>query len=80
MGTPVSRLLVFTTLALVTAVVWLGAAVVRLENYHYANFVGSCSQFNIKDTRERIEREACLERAETRTNWAWHLVYGLKIL
>lgn len=65
---------------LVATVVWLAAAVVRLENYHYANFLGVCSQFNIKEPRERIEREACLERAETRTSWAWHLLYGLKIL
>lgn len=66
--------------ALLVAVVWLGSAVVRLENYRYANFVGLCTQFNIKDPRERIEREACLERAETRTNWASHLMYALKIL
>lgn len=71
---------ILTIAALLVAVVWLGTAVVRLENYHYANFVGLCTQFNIKDPRERIEREACLERTETRTNWAWHLMYGLKIL
>lgn len=72
--------LLLTISALAIAVVWLGAAVVRLENYRYANFIGSCSQFNINDPRERIEREACLERVETRTSWAWHLVYGPKIL
>ncbi|OPY98956.1 hypothetical protein A5906_30845 [Bradyrhizobium sacchari] len=71
---------ILTTAALFRAVVWLGAAVVRLENYHYANFVGLCTQFNIKHPLERIEREACLTRTETRTNWAWHLIYGLKIL
>ncbi|QOZ69145.1 hypothetical protein SAMN05192541_109299 [Bradyrhizobium arachidis] len=67
-------------IVMLAAVAWFGSAVVRLENYHYANFVGLCTQFNIKDPRERIERETCLEQAETRTSWAWHLVYGLKIL
>ncbi|MBR1290151.1 hypothetical protein JQ568_12275 [Bradyrhizobium ottawaense] len=73
-------MLLFAIAALVISVVWLGAAVVRLESYRYANFIGACSQFDIKDAQRRIEREACLDSAETRTNWAWHLVYGLKIL
>ncbi|MCK1666161.1 hypothetical protein [Bradyrhizobium sp. 153] len=80
MGTSVKASLFLAIAALVISVVWLGAAVVRLENYRYANFIGACSQFNIKDARERIDREACLDSAETRANWAWHLAYGLKIL
>jgi hypothetical protein len=65
---------------LVLATVWLGSAVVRLENYRYANFVGMCSQYNIADAIQRIQREDCLEKAKTRTNWFRHLLHGLKVL
>lgn len=65
---------------LVAALAWTGAAVVRLENYRYANFLGSCSQYNIADPTQRIAREVCLDKQETRTSWAWHLLYGLRIL
>jgi hypothetical protein len=34
---------------LTLAVVWLTAAVVRLENYRYANSLGMCSQCAIND-------------------------------
>jgi hypothetical protein len=65
---------------LVIAVIWSASAVVRLENYRYANFLGSCSQFNIADPMQRVKREICLEQSETRTSWVWHLLYGLKII
>jgi hypothetical protein len=75
------KALALITIALLTvAVVWLGSAVVRLENYRYGNFVGLCANFAISDPQQRIKREACLESAESRTNWAWHLLYGLKVL
>jgi len=63
---------------LTLAVVWLTTAVVRLENYRYANSLGMCSQYAINDPMQRIQREDCLEKAETRTNWLWLLLYGLK--
>lgn len=69
-----------TIAVLLIVVVWLGSAVVRLENYRYANFVGLCGQFNIADQTQRIKRENCLEDTNTRTSWAWHLLYGLRIL
>ena len=62
------------------ATVWLGSAVVRLENYRYANFVGVCSKYNIADPIQRVQREDCLEKAQTRTHSFWHLLYGLKVL
>jgi hypothetical protein len=65
-------------LALVT--VWLGSAVVKLKNYRHANFVGRCSQYNIADPIQRIQREDSLEKAQTRTHWFWHLLHGLKVL
>lgn len=65
---------------LIAALAWTGAAVVRLESYRYANFLGACSQYNIADPAQRIARETCLEKQETRTSGLWHLLYGLHIL
>ena len=63
---------------LTLAVVWLTSVVVRLENYRYANFLGMCGQYNINNPVQRIVREDCLEKTQTRTYWFWHLFYGLK--
>ena len=65
---------------LAIATVWLGSAVVKLENYRHANFVGMCSKYNIADPIQRIQREDCLDKAQSRTHWFWHLLYGLKVL
>lgn len=65
---------------LALVIVWLGSAVVKLENYRYANFVGMCTKYNIADPIQRIQREDCLEKTQTRTHWFWHLLYGLKVL
>lgn len=51
-----------TVAVLIAALAWTGAAVVRLENYHYANFLGACSQYNIADPAQRITRESCAAR------------------
>jgi hypothetical protein len=72
---------------LVIAVVVLTSAVVRLENYRYANFTGICetptalteSDITAKP-RQRIEREKCLETTQTRTHWFWHVLYGVGLL
>lgn len=72
-----------TSLAIAALLVALGittAAVARLENYRYANFLGMCSAFDLKDPAARIKREACLDDVQTRTAWVWHVVYGLKIM
>ena len=65
---------------LVLAIVWLCAAIVRLENYRHANFVGMCSKYNSADAIQRIQREECLEKIPTRTHWYLHLLNGLKVL
>ena len=65
---------------LVVVIVWLCAAVVRLENYRHANFVGMCTKYNIADPIQRIQREECLEKTPTRTQWYLHLLNGLKVL
>jgi hypothetical protein len=64
-------------LVLVVLVIVLTAAVVRLENYRYANFVGLCTEFDITKPQQRIEREKCLETTRTRTHWFWHVIYGV---
>lgn len=74
------RLYTAVTIVLAIAVVVLASAVVRLENYHYANAVGLCSQFDITSPQQRIEREKCLETSQTRTGWYWHVIYGVGLL
>ena len=75
------RILAFAIIAvLLVVIVVLGRAVVRLENYHYANFIGRCSQFDITNTQQRIAREDCLDRAQTRPHWFWHILYGTRLL
>ena len=66
-------------IGLVLVTVWLGASVVRLENYRQANLVGMCSHYNIEDPIQRIQREDCLLKARTRTHWFWHLLHGMRI-
>ena len=65
---------------LVLLTIWLGSAVVRLENYRQVNLVGMCSQYNIADPIQRIQREDCLMKARTPTHWWWHLLRGMGIL
>ena len=73
-------LAVALAVCLVVVTVWLGSAVVRLENYRHANFVGLCSKFDISDPIQRVQREDCLDRAHSRTHWYWHLLHGLRII
>ena len=64
-------------LVLVAVCVWMGHRVVVLENYHYASMMNFCSQF--ANAADLVKRERCLNATQTRTNWGWHLAYGLKI-
>ena len=75
------RLFLYSAIGILfAAVVVLGSTVVRLENYRYANFVGFCSDYDIKNPIERINREECLNKTQTRTHWIWHLLYALRII
>lgn len=60
-------------LVLLGLLVYFGAIIVRLENYHYAVQVGFCADVDF------TERDECLNKIETRTNSLWHLLYGLRI-
>lgn len=66
---------------LTVIVVMLGAAVVRLENYRYADSIGMCSEFLTRDDpAKRLRREECLASSQTRTHWFWHILYGARLL
>jgi hypothetical protein len=75
-----NRVAATVVVLLVATAVWLGAAVMRLENYRYASAIGMCSKFDVADPMQRNQREICLEQTQTRTNVFWHLLYGLKIM
>jgi hypothetical protein len=62
---------------LAAMLVWFGTAVVRLEKYHYASMLGMCGPV---ETLTLVERELCLQKAETRTSPFYHLAYGLGLL
>ncbi len=64
--------IIILTLSLL--LVWFGATIVRLENYHYAVQTGFCIDASIE------QRDSCLNKTETRTSSLWHLLYGLQII
>lgn len=57
----------------VALIVWLSLALVRVESQRYAMAVGMCWNDAL-----RLPDLACVERAETRTAWYWHLLHALK--
>jgi len=59
--------------------VWFGATIVRLENYHYAVQVGMCDEYNNDILTRFNEKEDCLNNTKTRTSFMWSLLYGLKV-
>lgn len=71
----VKNIVIAVLLVCITA---LAAAVIRLENCHYASFVGMCNEFKADDPLQAVNRHDCLHKQETRTNPMWHLFYALK--
>jgi hypothetical protein len=61
-------------LVLIGILVWFGATIVPIENKRYALELGMCSDF---EALEFIERQACFDSVETRSNWVWHHYYAL---
>ena len=72
--------IVLAIAALFVGLVVLTKAVVRLENYRYANFLGFCAEFSLRDPQQLIEREKSLNGVQTRTHWFWHVVHGIGLL
>lgn len=66
--------------ALFGLLVWFGAAVVRLENIRHANELNMCPEFDPTQVASATERRRCLDTVQTRTNFVWHLLYGLKVI
>lgn len=57
---------------LLVALAFTSYRIIEIENQRYALIVGMCRQIdsNVPDLN-------CLQRAQSRTNWLWHLYYGL---
>ncbi len=59
--------------------VWMGAVIARLENYHYASFIGWCDEFKASEGLAMLmKREECLATKQTRSNPLWHIYYALR--
>jgi len=62
--------------------IWFGMSIAKLENYHYANFMGICAEHMEKDyplgeMQARVKREGCLHEAKVRTSPIWNFFEGL---
>lgn len=53
-------------------IVWLSAALVRVENERYALQMGMCWNESL-----RLPDLTCVEKSQTRTGWWWHLFHAL---
>lgn len=69
--------LLILVVVLLGVTLWFGSAIIRLENYHYASQVGFCDE--LSGLENLIQKDQCLNEAQTRTNSFRHLLYGLKI-
>jgi hypothetical protein len=58
---------------LTVLVLFLADRLVRVENQRYALMTGLC-EIDHAAPRRLFE---CLEKAQTRTSWFWHLYYGI---
>jgi hypothetical protein len=75
------RPLIIAAIALLlSAVALLSFAVVRLESYRYANSLGHCERFDVKNPQQRLAREQCLNTAVTPRYWFIHLLHGTGLL
>ena len=65
--------------ALAGALLWVSAALVRVENERYALSLGMCLDESMHrvDPNMHVADYQCLKRVETRTGWWWHLYYAL---
>ncbi|MSU74862.1 hypothetical protein EXS57_03770 [Candidatus Kaiserbacteria bacterium] len=67
-------------ITLVILVVLLSRTVVRLENFHYASWVGFCLEEGVvyaSNPDADGRRNRCLEQTQTRTSTWTHLFYAL---
>lgn len=64
---------------LIILLIWFSSTIIRLENYHYANQVGSCDfdKFDGNLIKKKVLQTQCFENVQTRTSPLWHLYYAL---
>jgi hypothetical protein len=62
-------------LLLTAALIFLGWRLVVIENQRHAAVVGMCPSKLVPQAQDPV----CLAKVETRTSWAWHLFYALKV-
>ena len=65
---------------LVAIVVWFASAIIRLENQRYAMEIGMCGNFEPEHPESIGKRSECLAKVQTRTDAAYNLLYGLKLI
>jgi hypothetical protein len=64
--------------ALVLCLFVVTNALVRIENQRYALITGMCpAAAQSLAAGDPLETSRCLERAETRTSWVWHVYYAV---
>lgn len=57
----------------VVLLVWVTSVLVRVESERYALQIGMCWYEQLK-----LPDLACIQTAQTRTAWYWHLFHALK--
>jgi hypothetical protein len=67
-----------TICALLALTIFFAVRLTELENFHYASFVGMCSEFKADDPLQTVKRHNCLHASQTRKNAFWHLFYALR--
>lgn len=70
--------------ALLAILIWtFGNTIVELESYRYANSLGLCHSAGADyaaDAAARVQREQCLEHADTERSPVSHLLHALRII
>lgn len=64
--------LLWVIAVLIALLLWIGVALVRVENERYALLIGLCK------VGISVTDNTCLINIQTRTAWWWHLYHGLK--
>jgi len=64
-----------TILFLLALLIWFGAAISRVGEYHHAATLRFCDEHV-----DIVKRNRCLNNTQTRMHSLGHLLYGLRIL
>ena len=61
---------------LMLLLLWMGSALVRVENERYALFTRVCHS-PLEASSDDAKEWNCLRTAQTRKSWVWHLYFAL---